>query len=320
MAQQNSSEEIDIGYLFKKSNDFFKSVVRSLFLVLDFFIKYYIIVLVLLIIGFAYGYYKDSTEVSVYSNEVIVIPNFESVDYLYGKVEAINNKISAGDTIFLKQVVDSNFRKLNGLKIEPFVDIYNFVSESNRNFDVLRLISEKKDLFEYMEDPSIIKYYKYHRLQINIKGSEASKEMVADLLAYLNDNEHLKRYQSVYKENNAFEIQEYHKMIAQVDSVLRANSEIAGTASNVSITNSADLFNLVEKKIKMLDDLLVLKTQTLDFEKPIKLVSADYNLKTKRFLSLSNKLKYPLLLVFLFSMVFFVIYLFKKLRRYSHLD
>lgn len=319
MAQQNSSEEIDIGYLFKKSNDFFKSVVRSLFLVLDFFIKYYIIVLVLLIIGFAYGYYKDSTEVSVYSNEVIVIPNFESVDYLYGKVEAINNKISAGDTIFLKQVVDSNFRKLNGLKIEPFVDIYNFVSQSNRNFDVLRLISEKKDLFEYMEDPSIIKYYKYHRLQINIKGSEASKEMVADLLAYLNDNEHLKRYQSVYKENNAFEIQEYHKMIAQVDSVLRANSEIAGTASNVSITNSADLFNLVEKKIKMLDDLLVLKTQTLDFEKPIKLVSADYNLKTKRFLSLSNKLKYPLLLVFLFSMVFFVIYLFKNLRRYSHL-
>ncbi len=32
MAQQNSSEEVDLGYLFKKINDFFKRFIKSYFL------------------------------------------------------------------------------------------------------------------------------------------------------------------------------------------------------------------------------------------------------------------------------------------------
>ena len=138
MAQQNSSEEIDLGYLFRKSNDFFRSVIRTLFQILNFFKKYYIIVIALLIIGFGYGYYKDLNSVSSYNNELIVIPNFESVDYLYDKVEAVNNKIGMGDTLYLQEVLGTNFGKLNHITIEPIVDIYNFISKSYRNYDVFQ--------------------------------------------------------------------------------------------------------------------------------------------------------------------------------------
>ena len=316
MAQQNS-EEIDLGYLFKKSNDFFKSIIRVLFLIIAFFRKFFIIIIVLILAGLAYGYYKDSYALTSYNNEVIIIPNFESVDYLYDKVEAINNKISTGDTLFLKQVVDTNFRKLNNITLEPIVDIYNFVSKSYRNYDVLRLIAEKQDFSEYIEDISTSKYYKYHRMNVAITGNGSSEKIINDLLSYLNSNEHFKEYQNIFIENNTLEIKEYHAMIAQIDTLLKANSRLNNSASNVSINNSADLFNLIDRKRQLLEELVKLKTEQIDFKVPIKKVSADYNLEVKKFLSISNKIKYPLLFVFLFSLVFFVLYIFKKLNNYA---
>ncbi|CAM3341833.1 hypothetical protein [Aequorivita lipolytica] len=317
MAQQ-SSEEIDLGYLFKKSNDFFKSIIRGLFLILAFFRKFYIIILVLVLVGFAYGYYKDSNSVTTYNNEIIVIPNFESVDYLYDKVEVINNKIASGDTLYLQNVLDTNFRKLNSIKLEPIVDIYNFVSKSYRNYDVLRLIAEKQDFSEYTEDLSTSKYYKYHRMDVSTTGKESSEKIIEDLLIFLNNNEHFRKYQDVYVENNKFEIQEHYNMISQIDSLLRANSRINNIASNVFINNTTDLFNLIDRKRQLVENLVQLKTEEIDFKLPIKKVSGDYNLESKKFFSISNKIKYPLIFVFLFSLVFFIIYIFKKLNRYGH--
>lgn len=318
MAQQNSSEEVDLGYLLKSIGGFFKKILRALFLILDFFKKYYIIIIVLLIIGFAYGYYKDYNTIKVYNNEVLIIPNFESVDYLYDKVEAINNKITSGDTIYLQKILDTNFQKLNSIKLEPIVDIYNFVSKSYRNYDVLRLIAEKQDFSEYIEDLSTSKYYKYHRMDVSITGKESSEKIINDLLSFLNDNEHFKMYQDIYVENNKFEIQEHHNMISQIDSLLKANSTINNVGSGVSINNSTDLFNLIDRKRQLIENLEQLNMAKIDYESPIKKVSVDYNLEPKRFLSFSNKVKYPIFLVFLFSVMFLLIYVLKHLRKYAN--
>ena len=318
MSQQNTSEEIDLGYIFKRSNDFFKSIIRGFFKILHFFKKYFIIVIVLIVLGFAFGYYKDSTSLVAFNNEVLVIPNFESVDYLYNKVEVINNKISSRDTLYLQKILDTNFQKIKSIKIEPIVDIYNFVSKSYRNYDVLRLIAEKQDFSEYIEDLSTSKYYKYHRLEISILGNKSSEKIIDDLFLFLNENDHFKEYQKVYIENNKLEIRENYKMIAQIDSILLANSRLNSLPANVAINNNTDIYRLIEKKTEILEGLVQLRTQEIDFNTPIKKVSVDYNLKAKKFLSFSNKVKYPLILVFLFSMVFLIIYLFKNLNRYAH--
>lgn len=319
MAQQHS-EEIDLGYLFKKSNDFFKSIVRGLFHIINFLKRFYIIIIILILIGFAYGYYKDSKTVKTFSNELIVIPNFESVDYLYDKVDVINNKIAVGDSMYLKKILDTNYRNIKNIEIEPIADIYNFVSKSYRNFDVLRLIAEKQDFSEYMEDLSTSKYFKYHRMAISVSGNDSSEKIITDLFTFLNDNEHLKKYQVVYVENNKYEINEHYEMINQIDSVLMSNSHSGRVASNVSINNSTDLYNLVEKKRQLLEGMVQLKMEEIDYSVPIKMVSADYNIEKKNLFSVSNKLKYPLLLVFLFSLIFLLIYIFKRLRAYADTD
>lgn len=320
MAQQNTSEEIDLGYIFKKFNDFLKSVVRAFFQILDFFKKYFIVVIVLLILGFAYGYYKDLNTKKTYINEALVIPNFESVDYLYDKIEVINNKISRTDTLYLQQILDTNFRKLKSIKIEPIADIYNFVSKSRRNFDVLRLIAEKQDFSEYIEDLSTSKYFKYHRMKILVSGEGSSEKIVTDLFAFLNENDHLNAYQKVFIENNRFEIREHYNMISQIDSLLKANAKVDERATNVTIHNNSDLYNLISKKTELLENIVQLRTEEVDFSTPIKVVSTDFNLKIERFLSVSNKVKYPILFVFLFSLVFFALYLFKSLKKYAQTE
>lgn len=318
MGQNNTSEEIDLGYLFKKSNDFFKSVIRSFFLVLEFFKKYLIIVLVLLIVGFGIGYYKDSKAVKTYNNELIVIPNFESVNYLYDKVEAINLKVRAGDTVFMQKVLDTNFRSLRGIKIEPVVDLYSFISKSRENIDIFRIVSDKQNFNEYIEEFANSKYYKYHKMSVAIKGDKASEQIIEDLMGYLNNNEHLIEYKKIYQEAKEKELKEYYNMVTQVDSLIKASATSKNTPSSVEVVTNNDQHYLFDRKMTFLKDIVKLKMEQLDYSESIKLVNADYNLTNKRFLNFSNKVKYPIFLVLIFSGFFFTLYLLRKLKSYAN--
>ena len=318
MAQENMSEEIDLGYLFKKTNDFFKGVIRSFFKVLDFFKKYFIIVIALIIIGFAYGYYKDSTAVETYNNELIVIPNFESVDYLYDKVEAINLKINAGDTLYMQKVLGTNFRKLRGIKIEPVVDLYNFISESREHIDIFRIISDKQDFKDYIEEFANSKYYKYHKMSVAISGDDVSEKVIDDLFQFLNTNDHLVAYKEIYQETKEFEIKEYYNMVAQIDSLIKASATSKSRPSSVEVVTNNDQHFLIDKKMDLLEDIVKLKMEKMDYTESIKIVNAEYNLKNERFLNFSNKVKYPIYLVLLFSGFFFILYLLRTLKRYAY--
>lgn len=317
MEKNSSSEEIDLGYLFKKSNDFFKSLIRSFFLAIAFFRRNIIVVIILLILGFAYGYYKDYNKVEIFSNELIVIPNFGSVDYLYDKVEVLNLKLKADDKIYLQKVLGQDYSDLRKIEIEPIADIYNFVSQSRENIDIFRIIADKKDFSEYLTDISTSKYFKYHRMKVSTVG-DASERIVTEIIQFFNENEHYKIYQEVNKELKNFEVQEYYGMLSQIDSLLKWNSESRGNASAVEIVNSTDQHYLLERKQKILRDLSLLKMEQSDYSQTIKLVNADYNIKTSRFLSISNKVLYPILFVIGFALVFYIIHLFKRLRIYAY--
>lgn len=318
--QQHSSEEVDLGYLLKKSNDIFKGIAKGILLIIEFFKRYFIALIIIVIIGFLIGLYKDYNQVKSYNNELIVIPNFGSVDYLYDKVEALNLKIAANDSVYLKQILDTNYSKLNLIKIEPIVDLYNFISESRQNIDILRIISQNQDFSEYVENLATSKYYKYHRMEISIKGKSSTQDIIDGLFKHFNENEHFQEYQKIYKQTKDVEVREHYIMIAQLDSLIKANYSIFKEGTSVSVSNNADQYNLLEKKKQIIENLQRLEIQQNDYTIPIKRVSANYNLEPVKFFDLSNKIKYPLLLVLLFSFIFFMIYLFKSLKKFANAD
>lgn len=313
----STSEEIDLGYLIKQTVFLFKRAIKYLFIVINFFLKFKFILLGIIIIGILYGYNKDKNSLKTYESQVLVIPNFESVDYMYDKSEALNTKVRLKDTVFLKDLFGSKSIYFRNLEIEPIVDIYNFVSKSRENIDVFRILSHNQDMKDYVEDMSNSKYYKYHRMTFTIVGKDNAEFIVDRVLNYLNDNSHFNEYREVSIENTQMLLDENIKMITQVDSIISASTAFAAnnkSNQSVFINNNSQLNSLLTTKQELLDNRLKILFKAKDETAIVKIVSASYNLIGEKRFIISNKIKYPVLFVFAFSMFFFVRFLFKKLK------
>ena len=313
MAEQNYTEEVDFNYLMRKFSNFFKKCIRAVFMVLNFFIKYWIVTLLLFLIGLGYGYYKDSKSKKVFVNQGIVIPNFESVDYLYNTIDELNKRISSGDSIFLSQALGENYTALSYVEIEPIPDIYNMMTKSREQIDVFRILYQNQELDKFAENIATSKYFKFHKIKFTIKGENRSKEIIDNIFAFWNNNPHFKDYGKIYAKNAEFQVAEYNKMIAQVDSVIQAISRSSmASITGVSISDNSNLHLLLEQKEEMLNGLLQAEIRLNDYTAPVKMVHMDYDVEEGR---ISNMFKYPILLLFLFALIFFVRFLFLRMKR-----
>ena len=109
-------------------------------------------------------------------------------------------------------------------------------------------------------------------------------------------------------------------MIKQIDDILTAFALIPESGSNINRPlkneNSA-MYDIAEYKQVLLLDKLKLEMKQKDETEIIKMVSAEYNIIDNGFFSFSKKIKYPIYLVLLFSLVFFIPYSLKSLRAFS---
>lgn len=312
MAEQNYTEEVDLNHLMRKFSNFFKKCIRAVFMVLNFFIKYWIVTLILLFIGVGYGYYKDNTTSKVFKNEGIVVPNFESVDYLYNTIEEFNERINNGDSIFLKKFLGQDYAAIKTIEIEPISDIYNMMTKSREQIDVFRILYQNQEIDKFVENVATNKYFKFHKITFIIKGENKSEAVIEDILAFWNSNEHFREYEKIYRNNAEFQVLEYEKMIAQVDSIVKAITTSSNQNQGVVISENSSLHLLLERKKDMLNDLLKAKIRLSDYTEPIKMVYMHYDIEQRGF---SNKVKYPIILLFFFGSIFFIRFLFIRMKR-----
>lgn len=320
---QNNQDEIDLGYLFNKISDLFRSFVRILFLVVAFFIKYIVIIVILILIGIGIGYYLDKNKTEVYNNELIVIPNFESTQYLYDKVDALSSKLRDGDTEFLQKTIGANYIELVTLEAEPIVDIFSFAATSRDRVDLFKVLTDKQDIPDYIKDPQNFQYFKYHHITIKVKGKEHSKEIVAAIEKYLNENEHFSEYMKVSRESTQFRIETSERTISQIDTILKSSASIdkgKSTLPSVMVSDNSQLNDVIESKDRMLYNLLKLNMQKVDEQSIIKVAAINYNVSDFSGFYISNKVKYPVILVLLFSGFFFLKYIYKKMKHFVEID
>lgn len=316
MAEQNASEEVDLGYMFKSIGGFFKKLVRLLFLVIVFLKKFIFLIIGLIILGIILGYFLDRNATRVYENRLIVIPNFESVEYLYDKTDELNFKIQSRDSAYLKDIFKDDFKNIKKVEIEPIVDIYNFTTKSRENIDVFRILFENQNMKEFVDDMTTSKQYKYQKLKVYILGKD-SEGVVENLLTFYNENDHFKNYQEVYVQNTTRRLAETDKMLIQADSVISAISSASdGTNPNPPVYASFnnDFFNIFKHKETLLIDKLELLKKSKDEVSIIKPVSINYNILEGGFASMKNIVKIPIFLLLLFSLIFFVRFIYKNLK------
>lgn len=316
MAQQNTSEEVDLGYLFQSVGGFFKKLVKLLFLVITFFKKYILIVLGLIILGVLLGYFLDLRTKKVYENRLIVIPNFESVEYLYDKTDEINFKLQFRDSSYLRDIFGNDYHRIKKIEIEPIVDIYNFTTKSRENIDVFRILFENQNMKEFVDDMTTSKQYKYQKLKVFIRGKN-SKGLIDSLMNFYNRNEHFKDYQEIYIQNTARRLAETDKMLKQADSVIDAISSVSKSSNPnppVYASFNNDFFSIFEYKETLLISKLDLLKKSKDEGSIIKAVSINYNMLEGGFATMKNVYKVPVLLLILFSFLFLLLFIYRKMK------
>jgi hypothetical protein len=321
--EQKNNDEIDLGYLFNKMSSGFRNLVRLFFGAIAFFLKYKYIIAILFIGGFILGYFADKYGEEVYNNELIVIPNFESTQYLYDKVEALSAKLKDNDTLFLKKIIGPYYKDLKELEAEPIVDVFTFITGNPNRVDLFKAITTKQDVSDYVEDPQNFQYYKYHHIDIKIKGKEHSNEIINGIVEYFNESAHFNEYMEVGRMNTKFRIAASELTISQIDTILKTTSRIQnsnGSLPSVLVSDNSQLNDLIESKGSLAYSLLRLNMQKIDEQYIIKVASANYDISEDSVFNLGNKVKYPILLILLFSGFFFLRHLYGKMKQIAEED
>ena len=317
--QTTTAEEIDLGYFFKQISNFFRGFARLLFMMFDFFKRNILWISLLIIAGVVLGYFAERNSATMYQNKLLVVPNFESTDYLYDKVDEINLKRKQGDSVFIKQFTGENWKRFNTIEIEALPDIYNFVTQSREQLDAFRILFENQELSEFLEDNTTSRSFKYHRLNFYVAGEDAPV-VVNKIMEYLNQNEFYKGYQDIYQKNMALRIDKAMKTANNIENIMVALSYVPEEKDGVlSLTanSNSDMFELSDYQEVLLAKKLELEKMQHDQDQIIKVASANYKIVDKGIFGFSKKIKFPIYLVLLFSSVFFILYLFRTLKQFS---
>ena len=209
LPQPQSSEEVDLGQLFKligKAFDrFFKfigSIFNKLFLAFVwfvFFIKKHILKLFIAgVLGIALSLILEKTSEPVYKSYVTVKQNYPTGENLYNSIGYYNDLVNQKDIVTLKNTL--NIEETEAASILDF-DIEPVITENQKlqNFDayIKTLDSAVASTVEYKAFSENSEDYTYEYQQISIKAKEKNnfKKVFEKIVDNTNTNEYFKREQ-----------------------------------------------------------------------------------------------------------------------------
>lgn len=298
----NNDQEIDLRQVSQKMGQAYENFLSWIFRGFLFVKRNLIVLIVLFVIGAGIGYYLDKNT-TVYNHEVMVLPNFGSVEYTYSKIELINSKIRENDVNFLKSIGILNPKTLGEITIEPINDIYEFANKNDRNFEVIKLMSENGDINKIIEDETTSRNYKYHRIKITTDKLMKREEVLEPILKYLNDNPYFEEVHKSVVESLKLNNEADQNTVNQINELLASFSVPASAEKGNQVfyyKENSQLNDVLKTKTELIQTIAYRKIELINSTKVVKESSTVLNIKNTK--SLNGKLKFtiPLLFVALF--------------------
>lgn len=301
-------QEIDLVQISKKISAFFEGISVSIFRGIQFIVNNLKIILLLVVIGFGVGLFLDKTQ-KQFNNEIIVKPNFESVDYLYSKIDLIQSKIQTNDTAFFKAIGIANSPRITNITIEPIIDVFKFVNNNEQNLEVLKLITANSDLKSIVNEKTTVKNYPFYSIVFTTNGILKDEKTANALLNYINTSSYYSRIQKIQLTNIAQRIKENNQLVAQIDAVLNkfSNTQTGYQKSDklVYYNENTQLNDIIKTKDGLLRENANLKLELITSDKIVKENSVVINVLKKE--AIEGKLKFILPILFVALFVFFVL-------------
>ena len=288
MSTNSQDQEIDLGSVAKGIKDFFNGIINSFFDFIFFLKKKILLVISLFVIGLFLGYFLDKS--SSYTQDILVIPNFGSNEYLYKKIDFLNSRIIENDTAFFNSIGVSNAEIIGKIEIKAVNGVFQFVNqgdEAKQNFELIKLMAEEGNIQEIVKSDVASKNYYLHNITFKTSEKINQKDVIKPILDYLQDNDFYKIQQKIYQKNIDNKIKFNDSLIVQIDKLILNLSNNKG--GNISFSEEKGISELINKK-----DLLIKETQNLFlnqslFEEIIKTQNVSINnLNTK---GLNHKMK-----------------------------
>jgi len=301
-----TDQEIDIFQLSKSIGNFFDRINAAIFQSIQFFVRNWVVVLILVIVGFGFGWYLDSNKKS-FENQVIVTPNFGSVDYLYAKIDLIQSKVISGDTSFLKNVVGISDPKLiKKIEIKPVADVYKFIEDKEQNFELIKLMAEVGEVKKVLEDNVTSKNYTFHTISF-VSGKAINENEVEPLLKYLNDSEYFTAIQKIGYKNLEQQIAQNDTILLQIDNVLNGfSNKVKGGSNNdklIYYNENLQLNDIIKTKQKLVTDQGENKLKLISFDKTIREINSTLNINDNKITNGRFKFLFPVFFIFIFVLI-----------------
>lgn len=303
--QNNTDQEIDLVLISKKISNFFERINASIFRSIQFFIRNWLIVLILVVVGFGLGLFLDKTQ-KTYYNQIIVTPNFGSVDYLYAKVDLIQSKIITDDKSFFNKMGLSETSRISNIKIEPIVDVFKFVNNNEQNLEVLKLMTANGDLKSIIKETTTSKNYPFYIITFSTNFALKDENTVKALLNYFNASNYYAEVQKVSVDNIKQKIKANDQILLQIDNILNkfSNSESLGAVKNdklVYYNENVQLNDILKTKEGLIRENGSLKVELITSSKIIKESSIVTNIENSQ--SIKGKMRLVLPILFLFAFI-----------------
>lgn len=306
--QETNNQEIDLIYLAKKIKELFNRIGLSIFRFIKFLIDKKYILLILLAVGFTLGYVYDKYTKTAYKTEIIVIPNFNSTEYLYSEIENFKSNIpqSKKEKFFLENIVN--------VEIAPIVDVKSFI-ENGENREFLKVLSENGEKFEQvLKNKNILKSNKIHLITLTTKSKNYTNQIVQILLDNLNNSKY-------FVERQTFEIQnlkenkiQLKKSIEQINQILdRLGKEGLSTSGKELNINTYDQLNsVIDLKKNYIEEISKIDTKLIEFQKIVYPINVSFNNEPVEKIYLKANIIFPLGLIIIFFLYSFLRLFYKK--------
>ncbi|MBE9575764.1 hypothetical protein [Flavobacterium proteolyticum] len=308
MSTNSQGQEIDLGQIGTGIKNFFNGIVNSIFDFIFFIKKKIVIIGGLFVVGIVLGFFLDKD--FSYNQEISVIPNFGSNEYLYTKTAFLQSRLKENDEAFFKSLGVKDFKKITKINVEAFNGVFGFISSSEPNFELLKLMAEDGNLKEIIKEDFTSKNYYSHNITISTSEKINQKEIIDPILKYYQVNTFYQKQQVIHQENIDEKIKFNDSLVKQIDGLIIKLTD-SKSASNVTISENSSITALINKKDELIKESQNLKLNKGEYEQIVKVINVSLNnLNTK---GINNKMK--LILPFVFVIFYLIGFKFNNLYR-----
>lgn len=293
--EKESHNEVELNYFFDRIGKVLNRIAFGIFIMVK---KNFLILIALLIVGGGLGFFLDKRGESNLKHDILLIPNFNSVNYLYDKVK---NRDYQNHKLFHKQIMN--------VGVEPIDNLYDFLIEDKVNLRVFDAINKNNtlDLEKFAKQNSTKINFKYHLL--TVYTNNVSKDSVNDLL-----NKYLEDLNSDHYYNERRKV-EYVNTLKEKEEIVKSIKQINTFFDNIGYANVSTNANVSLNTFNQINDMLYTKENFLKESNllDVRLIEqSKVFYESYRVINIPNS-KFPFTLVLPIFFVFvFCVYLFIK--------